>query len=625
MVVSSQESDQALSHGIVMRSGHSSTLTERVTKGCVALCLILCAVASLAIRNSPATGYESSIYWSTPPLAWGCLFFSIACGIAIAVYEVSRGEEHGNLWVLGLLLILVSNVVILSLPTVRGYYMWNGSGDAGSHFGAIQDLLAKGYIEGDNFYPIAHIYLAQVPQILGVPLISPFRWIVIVFDVLSMLFMYFVARALLPRRGQVILAAIAGTALLHGWYTTFSPNSLGNLAFPLALYLLVRSSTSRALPWRALFIIVVFLYGPFHPVPAFALIGIAAGVRLAQRVLSRWPDRAPVSGFRPGVSAVALVLLFVWVVAWISSFGIWHATVQNLRTLATEGGPTHVQGLVEGIQYARGYGYSVAEQFFKIYGGLALYTLAAAIVVPIVWRKLGARQELGRLLPLYGSLMVVGLAMTAFYFSNLVFSPGRLQVYMLLLCSPFIGFALFEWMNWANQRRRSLRKAALLLSAGFLLGVSLMGILKIYPSPYILGISLQTTRTEVNGMDWFLHKKNPAIYCSAWYYAPGVYARYLLSDEERRGRYDVISYTNTAFPFRLGYDKHSSLGSHYDSDTYLVLRELNRRVYVDVYPDMAPIRLLPGDFERLERDPRVDKLYSNAGFDAYYVHAAAQA
>ena len=116
------------------------------TRAIASVGFISITVALIAAWSSPATGFESSIYLSTPLTFWLFSLLGIAFGIFIVVSQIYRQNLKNNLWILGLLLILMGNAAVLSLPVIRGYYLWNASGDTGTHMGIIQDLLRTGHI-----------------------------------------------------------------------------------------------------------------------------------------------------------------------------------------------------------------------------------------------------------------------------------------------------------------------------------------------------------------------------------------------------------------------------------------------------------------------------------------------
>ena len=76
-------------------------------------------------------------------------------------------------------------------------------------------------------------------------------------------------------------------------------------------------------------------------------------------------------------------------------------------------------------------------------------------------------------------------------------------------------------------------------------------------------------------------------------------------------------------PHRFGHTEHPTLGKWYANDTYLVLNKHDMLLYVEVFPEIAEFRFCPADFEKLEQDPGVAKLYSNGGLDIYFIHARA--
>ncbi|MFC2017368.1 hypothetical protein ACFLUD_03020, partial [Chloroflexota bacterium] len=248
---------------------------DRVSKILAIICLGLIVVAIIVARNTPATGYESSIYTATPPIVWGCLIFCIICGISIVVYQIYlQKHERDKIWIVGVLLVLLSYVTVLSLHIIRGYMLW-GRGDVLWHLSATRDIIATGHIQGVNFYPISHIFTAQFSQISGIDAIVLFGYIPVMFALLYITFMYLLARFILPNKGQVILATIASTVMVHPWSIGFGPNQLAILMLPLPFYLGIRSLADSKLQYKVqfaiLFIILLLLYPPFHMQPAIAI------------------------------------------------------------------------------------------------------------------------------------------------------------------------------------------------------------------------------------------------------------------------------------------------------------------------------------------------------------------
>ena len=598
---------------------------NRILKSFAIMCFILITIALVVARNSPATGYEASIYNSTPPILWFSLILSIVCGITIIVHQIyNREYEKHNLWMIGLLLVFLSYTICLSLYIIRGYYMWCMTGDPATHLGSIKQISTDGHIANSLFYPIAHIYTTELSQMLNIDLISLHKLIPLFFGLLFIVFMYILAKSILPGKGQVILATVAGCSLAQGWYLNLTPNHLSNLLFPMLLFILVKVFTTRKLQWEILLLIMVFLYPPFHPVPTLALMITLIALWLPKRAFALINKDTSQTNNEGRFNATLLLILCVWAITWISSFFVWNSTIRNIHTLMVEGGPSHLSKLTEKITYAEGYGYSVIEQIFKVEGGIFVYIILTLICLPILWKEMHTNREINNLFSLYGPLSVIALFIIMLYFFNVGFGPLRVLVYVVVMCTIFTGFILYKIIEKIRQiNKASLHKFALALVIILLVGVSIHGMLKLYPSPYLVSSSYQTTQTEVEGMNWLFHSRNLDIKITGISIAPGRFANLLLTPEEKRAQrlpgYWYLTEEAKA-PFHFGYDNHSSLSASYNEDVYLGLTQRDKSIYADVLPEMAELRWYPSDFEKLEHDRGVDKLYSSGGFDVWYVH-----
>jgi len=83
----------------------STGKTIKVVSFC---CLILVAVGLVIAWASPASGFEASIYSTTPLLVWVFFIFSMVCGFGIVVQQVYTKEyQRKNYWLVGLLLVML--------------------------------------------------------------------------------------------------------------------------------------------------------------------------------------------------------------------------------------------------------------------------------------------------------------------------------------------------------------------------------------------------------------------------------------------------------------------------------------------------------------------------------------
>src|SRR5512136_174980 len=84
------------------------------------LCIVFVILALVLIHQSPATGYELSIYRGTPVLVWYLLFLSLVGGIGIVIHELATGRLHeSRTYLVGFAVVLLTAVAFLCLPFVR--------------------------------------------------------------------------------------------------------------------------------------------------------------------------------------------------------------------------------------------------------------------------------------------------------------------------------------------------------------------------------------------------------------------------------------------------------------------------------------------------------------------------
>lgn len=591
------------------------------------VCFILISFSVFIAYNNPAKGYEPSIYQSTPSLVWIFLVISILGGVTLIVHQVySKEYESNNFWMFGFLIIIFCYTTFLSLHIIRGYYMWCMSGDPASHLGIIRQINTDGFALRSNFYPLMHIYVAELQQILDFELIQLQKLIPLYFSLLYVVFMYLFAKSVLPNKGQAILASVASCTLVQGWNTNLAPFNLSNLLFPMALFIFFKAFNTHKMQWKILIIITVLLYPPFHIVPSLALGIILISLWLPNRIVALINKDTQKGDYSIGsidkFNATLSLILIVWGITWISSFYVWSHTIRNIHILIQEGGLTYLSSLIEQIIYAEGYQYKVVEYIVKIQGGALLYIFLTLVSIPILWRGIRINKESKRLLSLYGPFFIMNLFIILSYFLNMSFEPLRILFYVIVICTIFTGFIGYKVIEKIRHVKRVyIAKFALGLIVILLGGIFLSGILKLYPSPYILSTNWQTTKTEVEGIDWFFNNRDLQIEISGISIAPGRFADFLLTPEEKKDQGSIPMYflEETRAPYHFGYNNHLSLSELYKKDTYLLITERDKSIYLDVVPEMAEYRWYPCDFERLEIDWGVNKLYSNGEFDIWII------
>ena len=594
------------------------TRINKIIQFIAVICFILLAISVVVAIESPATGYEISIYKSTSIFVWTSLIISVLCGTTIIIHQIYTGEhEKQDLWVLGFSLIFLSYAICLSLFILRGYYMWNMGGDGGSHVGWVNQILANGHFSNDVVYPLIHIYTAELSILLNIDIVLLHKIIPLYFSLLYVPFMYLFIKSILLNKGQVILATTASSLFVCGCYLSHTPNASANLFLPIALFVLVKSFTTSNMQWKILLIGMIMSYVFFHPLAFFILL-MTFGI-LWIFSITTMKSKKDYSSYAINKKIIVIaVFLFAGAIFWLSSFSTFNNLI-NLKYLP-QNGVSHISELIKTINYAQGYGYNVIEQAIKRYGSVLIYAILTLISLPVLYKEKHVNKTVKFFIPLYGLLGLIFLSIIVFYFLDLPFGPLRFVFYFITIGTIFVGVVLNKIIEIIRKNdNKTFSKIGLGIIIALIVLVFVNGLLIVYPSSYTLRESYHTTQTEVYGMNWLLHEKDVNVKLSGITISPWRFSQFLLDPDENQ-RLKIPRYMEIA-PYHFGYDNNCVLSQLYSGDVYLPLTQRDKLVYVDLYPEVAEFRWYSNDFEKMNYDFSVDKLYSNPGFDVWYVNS----
>lgn len=589
----------------------------------------LLSVALVITWNTPATGYEVSIYRSTPLILWVSLISSVIAGIAIVSESITKNKlDQSYLWKIGFLLIFMSYAICLALFIIRGYYMWCLGGDPATHIGWIKETLTSGHTPIVVIYPITHIYISEIIFMTSLDLVILHKIIPLVFGLLCVVFMHVFARSLFSHLAEALLASVISCSLAFDWYLNLTPNALANLFFPFTLFLVVRYLQQNSWPWAIALSAVILLYPVFHPVPAifmgvvFLTLWIPPILpEITSALNGKKRDAFKFRGF-DSILVRPFLMLMIWFVSWISSFSLWGNTIRSMyQTISLEGEPSKMMDLMDQIKYAQGYGYSVIEVAIRQLWGAIILSILSAISLLLLWRSLSqGRCQNKSLFSFYGPFGMLAFIIPALYIFNLKFGPLRLVVYVSILGTIFAAYLLTYQLT--RERKNSILHIASLKTSFVILvifGLFLGGMLNLYPSPYNLTLSYQTTQSEFAGMAHVYEHRNVSIPLSGITVAPGRLSHSLLVPAERAAQRLPLYLKEHIAPWHFGYDRYSSISSSYDEETDVIIVQRDKVVYKNYFPEMAQYRFNTQDFERLLEDPGASLLYSNGGLELWKV------
>lgn len=608
----------------------SATHKQRFQKTILIFLFLFLSVALIIAWNTPATGYESSIYRSTPLILWVSLITSVIVGVVLVVVSIAKKELDQNfLWKIGLLLVLLCYTICLALFIIRGYYMWEIRGDPATHIGWIKETFNMGHTPAGDIYPVIHIFLSEIVFLTGLELVVLHKIVPIIFSVLFILYMYVFAKAIFSNASTALLVGIVSCSIFRtDFYLNLIPNGLSSLLLPLVLFIILKYLYQRRLAWAVLLSILVILYPIFHPVPTI-FIGLV--------FLTLWIPRAVLEIIRyirerkiplPDLKCykfeliLPLLAMFIWSIFWIASFRVWDDTLRSVfQTIFSEDTQSEAMGLLGTISHAQGYGYSVIEIGLKIYGVVMLLFALSVLAVLLLLRDLRYDRYNKPLLSLLGPFGVLSIVVPVLFLFDLPFNAFRFLHPLMLLMSIFSAYALYTILTY-NGETLLLRETTFVVVFVIVVisGLFLGGLLNLYPSPYNLGMSYHTTHVEVVGMEHVFDYRDVTTPLTGFSIAPGRFADALLTPEERTvQRLPMYIKGGDSVPWHFGYDTHSSLSLVYGKEADLVITSRDKVFYTDLFPDMAQYRFTNQDFERLKVDPGIDSIYSNGEFDFFKV------
>jgi hypothetical protein len=601
------------------------TLTEKaysveniIGKSLAILSFIFITLALWLIEiNSPAAGYEISIYSALPWLTWFLLLAALGFGISIIVIEAFTGKS--TLWLVGFFIILLVNFIILSLQFFRGYYIYALS-DPIAHLEWARSLASTGYLLKDNYYPVTHILGAVLIEVFDIAPETVMKYLPLIFTMLYMLFTYLLASVVSPKKEHALLTAAASSALLFSYYHLSSyPHALALFTFPLLFYLYFKFLNTPSLPIKLPFIIILLLFPFFHPYTELVLISCFLIAEVAKLGL---PKAKAYSSKLERISTNPALLSLITFYLWISYFTVLGSTARKLiQWTSGEISKVSRESELESVfNLSRS---DFLKLLLKMYGhNLLFFVLSLLAFGIIIIYFLKRREEFCDLVILALIFITSSVVFMTVAMSLGTVTWGRLLGANIgLWAAPVpVGFVLYELFQ-----RPKIPK---LIGAGavivILVFASTLGIFSIYRSPWISQPNWQMTRMDFCGSDWYGTYKStdlvgrPPFQVPEFDYAPMGWAG---------------GYVYFKMPAHFGYPDHEHVGEVVEKDTYIVLTERFKQAadepalkeWMNIPDSFAKPGFDENDFIRIMSDPSIDTLYTNSEFEILLVNRSSSA
>jgi hypothetical protein len=569
------------------------------------------------IARAPASGYEVSIYTTNlSPLVWVLLISSMGGSIFLLVSEALGGENgESSRWLLPFFILAFSSLIVLLLPALKGYFMY-GREDALGQLGFIKDVIANGHFADYNIYPALHIFSAALALISGLSADELITYLLPIFSLGYILAIYFLAKSVFQRKGQIILAIALGAIPLLPHVGILSASNPPALLFPLILALLIHALPGKSPSWTLLFILVVVVSPYLHPLATMALMITLLVAYLLQAVANRK------FGTRQPIPFNFLFILTIVSFLWYMNFFIFNLAIEwAVRLFTWDVGASPIPKIMTELGKVKVEGFEVLILAFKMNGGEIICGVLAVIgVVMVVRHFLSGRGEMrGVILPC-GLLVVFSFIYLAYYAG---FGFGLEEAYSrFILYVPIVSIIPATIALDGFTHRYGWVRALTLLTVCLVIIAATFSIFNKYPSPYRYQPNQQVTRMEIAGTKWVVSSRSPStkvtyIATALFRYCSGVHG----VDFARNSSIDpgFPYHRPIPVPDHFNYQRYQTLGESFSENGYLVISEFDKLLYQHAWKQVG--RFKQEDFERLEQDPTADKLYNNGEFNVWHVQA----
>ncbi|QSG07763.1 hypothetical protein [Halapricum desulfuricans] len=569
-------------------------------------------VALLVAHANPATGYELSIYASTPLWVWIGIGVAFLMGALIAFLTTNHLYRR-----FGIVLGGASSFAVISLPVVRGY-LFHGIHDSMTHVGVIRELTAGTMTPYESVYPGIHSVAAFIAGFTGLSVWESLMLVPLGTALVFYIFTPLVVRGIVGGETAITVGAFSAFLLvpLHQLAVTIHahPSSQAILFAPIVLYLVVgylRSpGAERTLgSLTALTGIVVLTVGAtilYHPMQAFNVLLILAAIVFVQLLSSN--DRSPWThrSLIP-VLAVSAVLFVAWIGQAPGIVPVLTGTADSLAAYVT-GSSSAGAGSAIGSQTASlsAIGSSPVVVFLKLFGVSTLFIIAAgSLVLTVLTRSTDGSVDTDRMIVyLATSLLVMVPVFGVYMFGNVGQYYFRQAGFMMFVVVALGAIAITYGIMALSETK--FRVAVGPSVATVFVVLFLLSSLVLFNSPYIHRANQHVTDARVDGYETTFEMTGEDAILNGVMQEPQRYYDAIVSLENNGQRDGTV---NSSQMNRLREKAEAG-------DWHLIISQNTYERELTAYREH---RFSRSDFESIDRQIGVNRVFSNGDTELYYV------
>jgi hypothetical protein len=567
------------------------------------------------LNSSPSNGYELSVYTIYPIFFWLSLILSIIIGISTGAISILYREIR--LFKYSIVIITLNYVIFLLLPNVRNYFLpYFGWNDALFHLGAIQNIFNTGQIDPSDVYQCFHIIIS-ILQLFGIEKEFSYSFIPIIFYFLMSIFLLVLSKFFIKSNSFVYLIILLSLPLQTPLWQINKPAIIVLVFIILLLFFIMKIVTypDHQKSYFFLFLVVFCFFMFSHPISTifalFLIFFMIIGLNTVKRCNT--------------VSSTYLYLLIglLGIIFLFYSFSSpeisWN--ISKFVSVVSSDIPTSNNILENQIIYSQSAGTNyqlIIQRIIQTYGNQIIFLISMTLLLVYFIKNIKKiYSKIQLVLPI---LLIVGsLFFGAFLTLGLVINePNRVLSFSLLLSPLFI---LVGWCSLTQEQNKKNSFVNIIFILLIIFSV-ILGMLNFYTSPWIGGVNEQTSFKEYQGISWFLSKHDPDIFLDTAILNFRTWPNYYYSTDNPI----KINYQPDGIFSHFGYQQKKYVGEIIKSENeYYITTEIMKVSYLAIEEDRRQTvkQFLPDDYQRLNVDPTVSKIYGNEirtnGFDIWLV------
>lgn len=573
-----------------------------------------------AYRN-PATGFELSIYTSTPLLFWICSCFAVFGSVLVVFSNTDKQTLLAGGFLGGL-----SMTTIAALPIIRGYH-YLGQEDSLSHLGTTVDLNAGLLLMTENRYPAVHTLGSVLHDATGLPLTHMLILLVVVFIVTFFAFIPLAVRQLTGDTTMTYIGLFSGLLLLPLNHlspsTIIHPTSQAIMfapAFLLVFFMLYRHRTLRR---SLLFLVTAAAFVLIHPQQAANMVLFVGTVSVVQ-VGSHLYRGDGWSRRDEWVLPEAFVFAgLFWL--WVQNLELfWRNLGKVLQVPFTR--TTVAETTVSRTLSLEAVGGSLPEVFMKLFFVSTLFAVLTASLMAVELFR--GRIDLQSLRPserttpdggtpranfdyVFYGLLAVG-AIFLLYLIGSISDQYFRHLGMLMVFASILGsIALGRGVRHISTRHSA--PAGRLAITSFLLVCLVLTVPVVFPSPYIYDSSIQVTEAQMEGYGTTFEYQSDAVAFSDIRSSTSRYGHAIQGRDVPTEAYYREPPADRGVPDHFA---DRDLPGYYEEPTYVPVTDADRKRDPILWNGF---RFSQADFEYLDAEPGVNRVQTNGGYDLYLV------